>query len=408
MKKIPKQRFKRKLLISSLAAITTGLIATSVSQASDIDVYQTAQAGDITLMFMLDISGSMSTYNSTRNRVLGYACDLPSNVRESGYNSSATTPAIANGPEYRRQWCIGNDGKRYYDRITRLKDGMMDLLYGNPDAGITRLSDEKVIGLSTLGAISNNSYKDTGAVLIPARRLDAVINGTTQRQLLIDRIGNFNIFSNTPTSRSYAETVAYLMGTTTASYQRYVQDMEYYRSATYQQSGRTTTVIERCDSWRSSLACNRWEDATSIPNQDQLTARSCAFTVDRVTRNGTCYDLTGIVESTTAEGSGFIYSDPLTKDGNVYASPTSLNQTVTNQQCSGQGIYVLTDGEPTNDTLSQNLAKGALGADGPTFSCDNSSWNCIHNLAANILDETKNPKKLKFKTAVVGRSEERR
>ena len=44
-----------KVLVASITACTTTLVATSVSQASDIDIYQDAKSGDVTLMFMLDI-----------------------------------------------------------------------------------------------------------------------------------------------------------------------------------------------------------------------------------------------------------------------------------------------------------------------------------------------------------------
>ncbi len=42
------------------------MIATSVTQASDIDIYQQAKAGDITLMMMLDISTSMDGGGTAR------------------------------------------------------------------------------------------------------------------------------------------------------------------------------------------------------------------------------------------------------------------------------------------------------------------------------------------------------
>ncbi|WP_411691342.1 hypothetical protein [Acinetobacter gandensis] len=49
-----------KVLTASIAAISTLLITSSVVQASDIDIYQDAKSGDITLMFMLDVSTSMN------------------------------------------------------------------------------------------------------------------------------------------------------------------------------------------------------------------------------------------------------------------------------------------------------------------------------------------------------------
>ena len=53
---------RHKLFAASIAAFCTSMITTSVTQASDIEIYQEAKSGTITLMFMIDISGSMDTH----------------------------------------------------------------------------------------------------------------------------------------------------------------------------------------------------------------------------------------------------------------------------------------------------------------------------------------------------------
>ncbi|WP_180013463.1 PilC/PilY family type IV pilus protein [Acinetobacter sp. YH16031] len=278
-----------KVLAASVAAFSTVLVTTSVTQASDIEIYQDAKSGDITLMFMLDVSGSM-TGNSS-------------------YDGTGQT------------------------RIARLKTAMDDLLNGNASKGITKLADDKIIGLSTLGSPTNS---ESGAVLVPARRLNTTIVvqectsswwstqcknvNKTQREILWERINGLSANSNTPTGQSYATTISYLMGTST-------------------------------------------KDIT----------------------NG-----------------GWNESDTLTKSGNKYISPPSLTQTDEIKKCSGQGIYVLTDGEPNKGT-DTNLSKAAIGK--TTFpNCTGTSpgWDCIKKLSAALLDPEKNAKGLKFKTAVVG------
>ena len=271
---------RKKLLVLSMSAVITGSFASGVVQASDIDIYQTAKSGDITLMFMLDISGSMDNKDG----------------------GSAT-------------------------RIERLKTAMKDLLEGNDSKAIQKISDDKIIGLSTLGVRINNKSYDTGAVLVPARRLDAQVDATTQRQILLNTIADFTAATNTPTARSYAETASYLMGTTT-----------------------------------------------------------------------------GVIGSSN-NNSGFVYSTDATKNAQktLYQQPTSLSQTDDIKKCSGQGVYVLTDGEPTQDTSSLPLMRGALGAKGQNFTCDDSgSWDCLNKLSLALLDLNSNPAGLKFKTAVVG------
>ncbi|TQR63471.1 PilC/PilY family type IV pilus protein [Acinetobacter sp. RF14B] len=279
-----------KVLVASITTLSTVVITTSVTQASDIDIYQDAKSGDVTLMFMLDVSGSMTGSGS--------------------YDGTGQA------------------------RITRLKTAMNDLLNGNASKGITKLADDKIIGLSTLGSPKNT---ESGAVLVPARRLNEIVttgqecsgkgsNQTCkdvtqlQREILWNKINSLSANSNTPTGRSYATTIAYLMGTSTKNY---------------------------------------------------------------------------------TDG-GWGESDELTKSGNNYSSPTSLTQTDEIKKCSGQGVYVLTDGEPNKGT-NTDLSRAAIGKSSfPNCTGTSPGWDCIGKLNSALLDPTKNAKGLKFKTAVVG------
>ncbi|WP_411683947.1 pilus assembly protein PilY [Acinetobacter indicus] len=364
-----------KVLAASVAAISTVLVTTSVTQASDIEIYQDAKSGDITLMFMLDISNSM---NNTDSGVTG-------------------------------------------TRIARVKKAMVDLLQGNASKGIARISDDKIIGLSTLGHLVGNTgtnFKNTGAVWIPARRLNEQVGGITQRQLLINTINSITAYTNTPTARSFAETVAYFMGTTTASRERTVDEMPYYRSYDYDTSvnigtksrpnwiTQTTTVMQKCTAWNNSYSsCNTWQNSNdSAPSGENITSTNCNFDVNNISEyNEKCYFYSGIIEIAN-NNSGFQYSKDETKNTEkiAYSSPISLDQNEDIKQCSGQGIYVLTDGEPTQDSGSLPLMQGALGSMGQDFTCNDTTWGCLGALNERLLDASKNPKGLKFKTAVVG------
>ena len=375
MKKDMIKTYRQKLLTTSITALCTGLVSTSVTQASDVDIYQEAKSGEITLMFMLDISGSMSN-------------------KDGGSTS----------------------------RIDRLKTAMKDLLNGNTTKNIQKISDDKVIGLSTLGVYQNYNYYNTGAVLVPARRLDCKYgiagcsnmpnNGKTQRQILLDTISGFSASTNTPTARSYAETVAYLMGRTTESRLQSVTDMPYYQSMDYRANtyNSWTRNVRKCTAWNTSYSsCSTWSSwstTESLPTlDDSVKSYSCTInTSGNYYQNKTCYDYTGWLNITTNNASGFSYSSYETKNATktLYIPPASLTQNDEIKKCSGQGIYVLTDGEPTEDGSSLPLMQGALGVNGQTFTCNNSSYDCLNNLALTLLDPTKNPASLKFKTAVVG------
>lgn len=332
----------KNVLAMSLSAIITSMTCVSTSLfASDIEIYQEAKSGDITLMFMLDISGSMTN-------------------KDGGSTS----------------------------RIDRVKTAMKDLLNGNVTNKITKIDDDKIIGLSTLGARWNSENYNAGAVLIPAKKLGyKYTSGTninkTHREVLVNAINNLGANTNTPTARSYAETIAYLMGTTTkpdGSYQNYLADNSDYGI---------------CLAWNSNKTCSVWDywysgGRTSVPKA--------------YTKSGSGYIGQWPVDYYwgTYIASGFDFSSSDTKSGNNYISPTSLTQTDEIKKCSGQGIYVLTDGEPNQNSLTQTTARLAL--NDSNFSCDNNSdgWDCTTKLNQALIDPTKNPKKLKFKTAVVG------
>lgn len=361
----------RNILSTAVSALMTMMVCSSVSRASDIEIYQNAQPTTITLMMLIDISGSMD-YMSHGG---GSACDPGGKPSSPLYTYDKSNPHT-DVPVYRRQFCGTADAPRF-DRITRVKDGMMDLLFGNESKGISALSGDKLIGLSTIGWVrdpllidpknsgkllwdgttgtspmtdsgnmdklkkgASNTYKDErggtasdwenyGSIVVPARRLDETltINGVsiTQRKYLAQKVAELAAVTNTPTASAYAETAAYLLGTSTKMSGGYF---------------------------------------------------------------------------------GFESSNENAKNGDNYVAPASMTQTEDQKQCHGQGIYVLTDGEPYDYTMKFNdLAKLALNSSDNVCNSPNNHrdvWGCINNLAGALLDPNKNPKGVKIKTAVVG------
>ena len=93
----------KKLVIAIQSAMITSLICSALpSHASDIELYKGPQASQTTLMFMLDVSGSM-------------------NPGSNSYNEN---------------------------RIQSLKNGMIKLLQGDENQGIEPLQDRLIVGLS--------------------------------------------------------------------------------------------------------------------------------------------------------------------------------------------------------------------------------------------------------------------
>ena len=65
----------------------------------------------------------------------------------------------------------------------------------------------------------DKEWENYGSIVVPARRLDETltINGVsiTQRKYLAQKVAELAAVTNTPTASAYAETAAYLLGTST-------------------------------------------------------------------------------------------------------------------------------------------------------------------------------------------------
>lgn len=145
----------------------------------------------------------------------------PNNLYSNGYGMKVVSNGTNDSYTYYYK-ISGTPSETQNDRITKLKDAMVLLLVGGEDSHgteVARLDDKIILGLSTLGAVNGTSTRNAGAILVPARALnaDVTVEGRTikQRQLLLEKVLEINPISGTPTANSYAETAAYLMGKST-------------------------------------------------------------------------------------------------------------------------------------------------------------------------------------------------
>lgn len=346
--------YRQKLLATSIAALCTGMVSSSVTQASDIDIYQEAKSGQITLMLLIDTSGSMTGSGSL-------------------------------------------DGTGAY-RIDRVKTAMKDLLQGNATKNIQPISDDKVIGLATFGGTD-------GFIQVPARALGDKINGVTQRQILLNKVNSLSATGNTPTFRGFADVAAYMMGTNTQ--ERASRSNNVY-AIQYNSGG---TKYRTCTDWNTNGTCKTFSSETTtnpVPAGSNLTSVNCTYTIGYSTYSGTCYQTNWYIKTATSY-SGYPKSSADSKvlEEFRYRSPSSLIQTDEIKKCSGQGIYVLTDGEPNPTSQSASaLMKNAL-VD-TSFSCSGTGysddWSCAYKFNDNLLlnNSKTNPLGLKIKTAIVG------
>lgn len=463
-----------KTLCASVSTLMAMMALTAQSaKATDTEIYQVATKGKTTLMLTIDVSGSMGDdafltdyalqYSQAANPCYyggGYAnrrkiktenvvdangnklysrsfCDIPSNqVNNASYytRSQYYYPRAAGAWVTDPQGCnlMGTGANQYYrcyDRMSRLKEALYDTLAGNPTKGIEALSDDKIIGIATLGVVARpngqpwtptgdplNSpdkpyYRDAGAVRVPARPLNEVVNGKTQRQHLLDLLKDeqiFRAYSSTPTARSYAEVVSYMMGTTTLENdvtmrQLYMQDTQSYAQ-------------RWCTTWQPNGVCTRWVfNASSAPRgavdgdtsfiYPSTAPQSLLSQLFRPAQQPNARMLWGYYSPTHGySGSGFPFSsfDAKKADRKTYQAPESLTQPEREKVCNGQGVYVLSDGAPSILPGEERMMRLALGDKGANFSCGDDDWTCIHKFSETLLDDKKNPHGIKFKTAAVG------
>lgn len=217
------------------------LVAQPLAKASDLQIYATGSSGgQKTFIMMLDTSKSMMSFyddQETGNSRAAQAYDSSDNPVTSnqscngvsyGSEGSAstdtryTTTYSETAPDgtlisYQRGYCTtkkNNEGERYYDRLTRLKDGMFALLNSND----SRL-DNVYMGLGHY-PIPDFAGQDSAGngtksrILVPAARLGAV--NSAQRIKLKRAIAGLEAWGQTPMAHAYAEAAAYLLGTSTS------------------------------------------------------------------------------------------------------------------------------------------------------------------------------------------------
>ncbi|WP_199508899.1 MULTISPECIES: PilC/PilY family type IV pilus protein [unclassified Psychrobacter] len=245
-------------ILMSLSTLSTPAMADR-KPIGDLEIYKAAEGGKVTIMMMLDTSGSMSLDQ------VNYACDLPSGTYYiKGSEASNTNPSyIKNYCETGRRYYyrLNNNNNRWYrcgpsngsgstdygfsdcgaeisavsvagfgsitsnsnntyfykfdsktyDRLTRLKDAIFDLMDN------TQLDSEKVaIGIGQFSTQSNSNNQFIGAngrsgkILVPAALLT-----DTQRRLIKTEVAGLIGSNGTPTANAYAEAGAYMLGTNT-------------------------------------------------------------------------------------------------------------------------------------------------------------------------------------------------
>lgn len=390
------------LMLPLSCAIALSMIAIPVNAGrnnlGDLEIYKAAESGGAVLTLMLDTSGSMNTKDM-------------------------------NGET----------------RLTVLKRSLKELLSKKDINGNYILSSSNMIGLGNYSVDKTGNGKvngKAGRIIIPARKLDA-----NQRTLLINAINDFSPDGGTPAANAYAEAGAYMMGTSTAKTEEKtaykILGRVVYSGSRYNH----TYTIQACDSNSSVVTelSSGGRNPSYIPILDCIQGNYRDIKVE--TSNGwSAKDLgdfdsfansnipgnsddkwtendvniryylkknqKGVIVKDNDSSGYSVSSEDSKNPNNGYLS---YQAPVSDSQCSGYGIYFLTDGEPNGSSKStaaglmnlslkdspldiKNNCSGGLpnGRDG-----DAGAWSCMGYYSKQLRD-IKNPAKRSILTAAVG------
>lgn len=446
--------------VSAITAAITSLVCASIpTYAADLEIYKVPEdsVGATTLMMMLDTSGSMTSNNYNENRLLS----LKNGLRNA-LEGTATTPRIEDKVIIGLATFSGTKGyiripaKALGDATGTVQDGNYIKPHWTKYTERTVVNKKNVdtVKYNTCTAWDPNNYNcvtwSGDSTVVPSgysasspyKYIDNNSKGClygnrndcryiwqeipkykdkTHRDDLLSVINNLTASGSTPTAYAYADAAAYLMGTTTTLPQVTIN------VPVYAKYNNTSGWV--CRSWNTNTkTCADWGDyidrGFSIP-AGSTSNKSCKVNGYNVA----CYYYDQTLVDSDYNNSGFSSSIDTAKNGENYSAPVSITSQIGNaakKECSGQGIYFLTDGEPNpsggtagSDGLSgtaYKLMKQSLSTKGSLFSCENSTlgnrlsyynnsnngWSCIGNYAKSLLDSTKNPIGLQIKTVVVG------
>lgn len=416
-----RQSWPMKALTASIAIVIMGSLvsANSATDTSvrkpigDLEIYKAAKPGTASIFMMLDTSGSMSNRSGCSNysssnitsRIKVYPRQVDTTALdglfrdENGNTVLDKTATPTTNQEITYSTCKDSNGNVIARTLlARLQVALIELLADEvfEDGSIKdtgSLPDNYAIGM---GNYSYNGNGRTGVVLEPTSDLTA-----GQRAKLIAEIIDLEAEGNTPTAHAFAEAGAYMMGTTTADV-TVVAEREYrnkgdeWRKCNGNESVLTfdseiDTYVYDCNSW------GPWSKSSNV-----LPSYSTKSNIDHKYDSGRTYF------ANDNSYSGFTQSSSDSKKDGSYISPLS------DKECSGNGIYLLTDGQPNGS--SPDRAKGVMNASlsgsNPALSInscstlpgdtDSRSWGCMASYAALLRNKASNSKRLPIKTATVG------
>lgn len=422
------------LTVAVISAFSSLVCLSTVSQATDLQIYAKPEGGQTTILLMLDNSGSMKY----------------------------TDPGVTG------------------TRLARLKAGVNDLLTKD----IVNLDDGTKVDLRNayvgLGIFTDAQQKKNGLLKVAAAKLgnaSTLSTSSSQRAKLKAAVDAMNGASGTPSANAYAEAAAYMLGSTTywqktipytiavethrlvRSYARSGSRSPYTYTFTYKLS--TCSGLNSTNWINNTQTCSWWSTANTTTGSMSSSSNSATLNWNkqpeisynsRTSNNPTNPDnnpskdteqtiyystnqTQNYITTVNSTDTGIPAAKSVSDKSNILKNATALDIDLRYKSplpeksvsCDGQGIYFLSDGLPnlSNDNDTTGVMSAALteaySTDENIFSCptgglpnslpdtlgdggnaERSGWNCMGELAKRLFNPEKNPKKVSINTAFVG------
>ncbi|MGP4787949.1 hypothetical protein ACTXGJ_02360 [Psychrobacter sp. 1Y11] len=411
-----------------LSTMVFGCMASSMSNSSDLEIYQGATYGNASIMMMLDNSGSMGNgsisddYSNVSSRDSVYYTDLNQNIyNDEGVNTNQSI-------DYRVYYAYKNN-TRYYDRMSRLKMALIPL-FANPKSE-SAFGDQVDLSKYKIGMGSffyRSASKGGGKIESPIVDLTLV-----NRKKILDNIVGLKPETNTPIANAYAEAGAYMLGN--RSYAVSLETENFNNLVGYSTRewnryyGRYEYSLYQCTNnynYKSNIGSFEYygcSDYRKIQNNDRVLRLELLGGYNNTyDSNGRTYYFKALTKVTEDnKWDGFDLSADNTKQlprKLNYQSPVINDST----QCDGYGVYFLTDGEPNNsfdeqvtrDLMDNSLTGGSIDMGSScnsgltsintgfgTVTNNKPAWECIGEYSKALYNDN-NAKGVPIATATVG------
>lgn len=456
----------------STALMATATAHAKTKAIGDLEIYESAKGGSAVVTMMLDLSGSMQVcdHNNQEYIVSGATTrtytlkDASGNPITKIKHEDGTEENISGAIQVYMRHCAGNAQNvpvSAMNRMAVLKDALLNLFSDG-----SNLSEDYKIGIGT--------FPDPGRfqgsrIIAPAHNLT-----DAHRWRLMQAVSKLSEGGSTPTALAYTDVGAYMLGTKTGNVGSTKQEfyiprmVANYNTASRQWVMQIVEYVNDANDYTGRIAPN-WFGVgpftpirTPLPNPDgwwvdrrfnytiinapfahQLypgffanvthartlgsNLRTCAVqgkgtpriielvngklpadaNIDPTCDGGIYFGEkleTYTTNPASVAGIQWSVADSKKPDGKTYESPMKEDE------CNGNGIYFLTDGEPNNlgyiqGAMGQALNMNSLAID--TFMPDllgrygDHSWSALATFSKR-LNSTNNPKKQEIKTATVG------